>query len=78
MSTEQQIWTDGRRGAVVCITATIYEYKIVASAEADQITAAMMVRALHREFPRHTFHINEECEFLFAVADRWTDDGLDE
>lgn len=74
---ERQIWTTGRRSAVVCITATVYENSIMATTEADKITEHQMSKALGREFPDHTFYAHEENGYLRADADRWDGDGIE-
>lgn len=73
----RELWTDGRRGCVACISIDIYPHSIVATADPERITQRMMERALDREFPRHTFYpSNKGGDYLRADADRWTDDGI--
>lgn len=78
MYQEKEIWTAGRRGCTACIAITIYEHSIVATAEKENLTAAMMERALKHEFPEHTFYNSDHGgnDYLRADADRWTNDGL--
>ena len=76
----REIWTNGRRSGIACVTATIYPHSIVTTADSDHITEYQMERALGREFPRHTFHFNGHGgrHTLRADADRWTNDGISE
>lgn len=55
----QQIWTNGRKGSITCITATVYENgAIVASSEPEHITEHQMRKALEREFPGVEFSVS--------------------
>jgi hypothetical protein len=55
----QQIWTNGRKGGIACVTATIYENgAIVASSEPEHITEHQMHKALEQEFPGVEFSIS--------------------
>ena len=66
----KEIWTIGRRQALVCVTAIEYENgAIVASAEDDKITDAQLRRALKREYPHHTFYAHRRDGYIYAQAD---------
>jgi hypothetical protein len=55
----QQIWTNGRKGGVACVTATVYDSgAIIASSEPERITEHQMRRALAREFPDVEFSMS--------------------
>lgn len=52
MATQKQIWTNGRKSCVTCISVTVYrDGSIIASSEAAHITEFQMHRALQKEFP---------------------------
>lgn len=73
----REIWAKGRRSGVACVTATVYEHSIVATADGEHITERQMEKALNREFPRHTFYFNQMggCD-IRCDANRWTGDGV--
>ena len=55
----QQIWTNGRKGCLACVTATVYgNGDIVASSEPEHITEHQMHKALAREFPGVEFKVS--------------------
>ena len=59
MSYQAQIWTNGRRGCIACVTAIVYENgAIVASSEPEHITEHQMHKALAREFPDMEFSVS--------------------
>jgi len=51
MAVESELWTDGKQGAPVCIVVDDYEYKVIAWASSERITADMMKAALEAEYP---------------------------
>ena len=56
----QQIWTNGRRGGMACVTAVVYEDgAIVASSEPEHITEHQMHQALAQEFPGVKFSVSQ-------------------
>lgn len=72
----RQIWTKGRRGCNACIEVSLNNLSVIATAESDHITPHQMLRALNKEFPRHTFYNISDDDHLRMGADRWTNDGL--
>jgi len=76
MYEERELWINGRRGCTACMTVTIYEHSIVATADPDKITESAMKRALRREFPEHTFYTGNGADYLRVDADRWTGDNV--
>ena len=55
MAVESELWTDGKQGAPVCIVVDDYEYKVIAWASSERITADMMKAALEAKYPGITF-----------------------
>jgi len=55
----QQIWINGKRGGLACVTTTIYDNgAIVASSEPEHITEHQMHKALAEEFPGVEFSVS--------------------
>ncbi len=55
----QQIWTNGRKDGIACVTAYVYENgAIVASSEPEHITEYQMHKALEGEFPGVEFSVS--------------------
>lgn len=75
---EKKIFATGRRGCVACIELSVIKESIVALAERDKITPVQMMKAVKKEFPRHTFYNSSiyGSEYIRLDADRWTGDGL--
>lgn len=65
----KEIYTSGKRGAVVCIEIEESEHSIVASADAEKITESPMKKALKREYPQHVFSTRIERGYIIAQAD---------
>ena len=77
MNENFKLWTDGRRGCVACVTVTVYQDSIVATADPEKITEKMMRWALRKEFPRHTFYLERDGgDCIRLQADRWNGDEL--
>jgi len=68
----QQIWTNGRKSGIACVTAVVYDNgAIVASSEAEHITEFQMHKALEREFPGIEFSVSHgRGDGLFMEGNR--------
>ena len=51
MAVSSEFWTDGKQDAPVCIIVDDYEYKVIAWASSERITANEMKTALEAEYP---------------------------
>lgn len=71
-------WGKGRRGLLAPVTIAVYETVVRAEGEFTRLTEAMMLKILKKEFPKHFFRFTFRGEYLKAIADRWTDDGIKE
>jgi len=50
MAVSSEFWTDGKQDAPVCIIVDDYEYKVIAWASNERITASEMKAALEAEY----------------------------
>lgn len=71
-------WGKGRRGCKAPVQVKVYENVIRAWCETERFTLVMLRKALRSEFPRHHFRFSYRGEDWAAIADRWTDDGIEE
>lgn len=62
----KEIYTSGKRGAVVCIEIDDFGAFGIASADAEKITPAQMTKALKNEYPNSQIAIREDRGYIFA------------
>lgn len=57
MAVSSEFWADGKQGDPACIMVDDYDYKVIAWASSERITAGEMKAALEAEYPGITFNM---------------------
>ena len=72
MAVSSEFWTNGKQDAPVCIVVDDYEYKVIAWASSERITASEMKAALEVEYPGIVFttHTDVSPGNIHAVGRR--------